>query len=89
MMSKYAAGMTNMESSGAVIMPPIMGAAIRCMTSAPLPSDHMMGIRPATMAHIHRGAVGVAGPIVVTLNPPTRGMSNGCVRVGRRLAAAK
>jgi hypothetical protein len=44
-------------------------------------------IRPATMAHIHQGAVGVAGPIVVTLNPPTRGMSNGCVRVTRRLAA--
>jgi hypothetical protein len=45
------------------------------------------GIRPATMAHIHRGAVGVAGPIVVTLTAPTRGMSNGCVRVTRRLAA--
>lgn len=25
---------------------------------------------PATAAHIHRGAVGVAGPVVVTLSPP-------------------
>ena len=45
------------------------------------------GIRPATMAHIHRGAVGVAGPIVVMLRPPTDGMSTGCVRVARTLAA--
>jgi hypothetical protein len=45
------------------------------------------GIRPATMAHIHRGAVGVPGPIVVTLNPPTSGMSAGCVRIARALAA--
>jgi hypothetical protein len=29
------------------------------------------GIATATMAHIHRGAVGVAGPIQVTLTPPT------------------
>ena len=28
-------------------MPPTMGAAMRCMTSAPVPSDHMMGARPA------------------------------------------
>lgn len=26
-----------MESSGAVIMPPTMGAAMRCMTSQPVP----------------------------------------------------
>jgi CHRD domain len=45
------------------------------------------GIRPATMAHIHRGAVGAAGPIVVTLNAPTNGRSTGCVRVRRALAA--
>jgi CHRD domain len=45
------------------------------------------GIRPATMAHIHRGAVGVAGPIVVTLRAPTDGMSTGCVRVAKALAA--
>jgi hypothetical protein len=45
------------------------------------------GIRPATMAHIHRGAVGVAGPIVVTLRPPSDGMSTGCIHIAKTLAA--
>jgi hypothetical protein len=30
-------------------------------------------------AHIHRGAVGVAGPVVVPLTAPTDGNSSGCV----------
>jgi len=30
-------------------MPPIIGAAMRCITSAPVPSDHMIGARPAMM----------------------------------------
>lgn len=34
---RYAAGITNNDKSGAVIMPPIIGAAIRCMTSEPAP----------------------------------------------------
>src|SRR5215207_10623560 len=29
------------------------------------------GIEPATLAHIHRGARGVAGPVVVNFTPPT------------------
>jgi 5'-nucleotidase len=34
---------------------------------------------PAAAAHIHRGAVGVAGPVVVTLSPPgADGTSSGC-----------
>ncbi len=36
-------------------------------------------IAPATAAHIHLGAEGVAGPVVVTLEPPTDGSSAGCV----------
>ena len=36
-----AAGITSIESSGAVIIPPIMGAAILCMTSDPVPCLHM------------------------------------------------
>lgn len=36
-------------------------------------------IAPATLAHIHTGAAGVAGPAVVTLTPPTEGSSKGCV----------
>ena len=37
-------------------------------------------IAPATAAHIHSGAAGVAGDVVVTLTPPpTDGSSKGCV----------
>jgi len=37
------------------------------------------GIEPAAAAHIHEGPEGVAGPVVVTLDPPTNGSSSGCV----------
>ena len=43
-------------------------------------------IAPATAAHIHRGAVGVAGPVVVGLDAPTDGDSAGCKDVTRALA---
>ena len=46
------------------------------------------GIAPATAAHIHVGAVTVAGPIVVPLEPPTGGTSSGCGEVSRELALA-
>ena len=37
-------------------------------------------IAPATAAHIHSGAAGAAGDVVVTLAPPpTEGSSKGCV----------
>ena len=37
-------------------------------------------IGPATAAHIHEGAEGVAGPVVVPLDPaPTGGSSSGCI----------
>lgn len=43
-------------------------------------------IAPATAAHIHEGAVGVAGGPVVTLAPPpTGGSSNGCVTADKEL----
>ena len=45
------------------------------------------GIETATMAHIHRGAAGVAGPPVVTLETPADGDSDGCIGVARELAA--
>jgi hypothetical protein len=38
-------------------------------------------IAPATAAHIHEAPVGVAGPVVVGLVPPTDGFSSGCVSV--------
>ena len=41
---------------------------------------------PATAAHIHVAPVGVPGPIVVPLSPPTSGSSQGCQTVDRALA---
>jgi len=44
-------------------------------------------IDPATAAHIHRGAEGVAGPPVVTLSTPgADGHSQGCTTVDAMLA---
>lgn len=36
------------------------------------------GTDTPTMAHIHKGAAGVAGGVVVPLTPPANGMSEGC-----------
>ncbi|MGH8985663.1 MAG: CHRD domain-containing protein [Acidimicrobiia bacterium] len=36
-------------------------------------------IAPAAAAHVHEAEKGSAGPIVVTLTPPTSGSSSGCV----------
>lgn len=48
----------------------------------------VQAIARPTAAHLHRGAVGVAGPPVVTFDAPTNGASSGCVSVERTLAAA-
>lgn len=45
------------------------------------------GIAPATAAHIHRGALGVPGPVVVTLTAPSAGSSSGCVDVAAALGS--
>ncbi|HYC97755.1 CHRD domain-containing protein [Brevundimonas sp.] len=45
------------------------------------------GVAPATAAHIHRGGLGVAGPVVVTLTAPTAGSSSGCVDAAASLGA--
>lgn len=45
------------------------------------------GIGPATAAHIHRGAAGIAGPPVLTLTTPdAAGRSQGCAAVDPALA---
>lgn len=45
------------------------------------------GIEPATAAHIHRGAAGLAGPAVLTLTTPdAAGHSEGCATVDQGLA---
>lgn len=47
---------------------------------------NVSGIEPATGAHIHIGAAGVAGGVVVGLIPPTDGSSSGTVTVSKALA---
>ncbi|MEJ7819820.1 MAG: CHRD domain-containing protein [Rubrobacteraceae bacterium] len=42
-------------------------------------------IAPATAAHVHDGPAGVAGPVVVTLTPPSDGSSEGCVTADKTL----
>jgi hypothetical protein len=44
------------------------------------------GIAPATAAHVHEAPAGSAGPVVVGLQAPTGGSSNGCVTISRELA---
>jgi hypothetical protein len=46
------------------------------------------GIGPAAAAHIHRGAVGVAGPVRVELLPPAPRASATCVTIATGLATA-
>ena len=41
---------TSRVSRVELAMPPIMGTAMRCMTSEPVPSFHRIGSRPAMMA---------------------------------------
>jgi hypothetical protein len=48
--------------------------------------NDVRGISPATAAHIHRGASGVAGPPVVTLQAPTDGESQGCIQAPEAIA---
>ena len=42
-------------------------------------------IASATLAHIHAGAAGTAGPIVISLTAPTEGFSKGCSHASREL----
>jgi len=46
------------------------------------------GIAPATAAHIHAGAAGVAGPVVVPLNAPASGTAEVCATVDPALIKA-
>lgn len=46
------------------------------------------GIAPATAAHIHAGAAGVAGPPVITLEAPTDGEVSGCTSASDSLLNA-
>lgn len=43
------------------------------------------GIGTAAAAHIHKGATGVSGPVVVPLGTPSTGATKGCTAAGRAL----
>ena len=45
-------------------------------------------IATPTAAHIHRGMIGAAGPVVAALAAPANGSSEACVSVTRELAMA-
>lgn len=45
-------------------------------------------IGKATMAHVHKGAKGTAGPPVVTLDTPLGGASKACAKIDAALAKA-
>ena len=46
------------------------------------------GTDTPTMAHIHKGAAGVAGPVAVPLSPPANGMVQACAAVAADLMQA-
>ena len=48
--TEYTAGMTTSVSTELEIIPPTIGAAMRFMTLAPVPSPHRIGSRPAMIA---------------------------------------
>jgi hypothetical protein len=72
------------DGSGTATFRMISGAAVVCFTITV--EDITL---PATGAHIHVGAAGVNGGIVVALNAPdAAGSASGCVNSSRSLVAA-
>lgn len=46
------------------------------------------GTDTPTMAHVHKGALGVAGPVVVALDAPAKGSAKGCATAPAEALAA-
>ncbi|MGI8808858.1 MAG: CHRD domain-containing protein [Acidimicrobiales bacterium] len=63
----------DLDGSGFAVVVAIPEAGLVCYGIV------VFGIAPATAAHIHEAPRGVAGPVVVGLQPPTGGGSGGCV----------
>ena len=63
----------DLDGSGFAVVVAIPEVGLVCYSVA------VFGIGPANAAHIHEAPRGVAGPVVVGLQPPTSGGSGGCV----------
>ena len=63
----------DLDGSGFAVVVAIPEAGLVCYAIA------VFDVNPIAAAHIHEAPRGVAGPIVVHLDPPTRGASGGCV----------
>jgi len=64
----------DLDGTGFAVVVTIPEVGLVCYTIV------VFDILPAAAAHIHEAPVGVAGPVVVGLDPPTNGISGGCVR---------
>ena len=72
------------DGSGTATFRIIRGSAVICFQL----NVHAITL-PATAAHIHQGAAGIAGPVVVPLSAPgAGGTATGCVNSTRTLVAA-
>jgi hypothetical protein len=77
-----APGPGDPDGSGFALITLNVGRAEVCFFLA------VQDIAPATAAHIHVAPVGVPGPVVVPLAPPTQGTSSGCTSADRHLVQA-
>jgi hypothetical protein len=68
------------RGTATIVLIPFLGRICYALTA--------QNIAPATAAHIHVGSASVAGPVVVSLAPPTNGASGGCVNASPLTVAA-
>jgi hypothetical protein len=63
----------DLDGSGYAVVVAIPEAGLVCYAIV------VFDVNPINAAHIHEARRGVAGPVVVPLDPPTSGASGGCV----------
>ena len=63
----------DLDGSGFAVVVAIPEAGLVCYAIV------VYDVNPINAAHIHEARRGVAGPVVVPLDPPTNGASGGCV----------